>query len=215
MKKALRMVALVGLMSMALGLMAVPALAADVVVFTGTAQVCGDTIAGKSTAAGCNNASKAQGLYAPGGDALRAPNVNPAKYTGRGGNWSFQSTDCNKINVTTDSGLVACSINAAGKLAPVGGVLGAACGISNGNSGTGKYTAANGTNVDLTNVGWITSAGGTLPITGNYSGAGKKAGLGTLAGVVQAQGGAPCVKSPVTGDAGASQFTVIGVVAQL
>lgn len=219
MSKTLKLAALAALMTMVLGLMALPAMAFDTVTFTGTAQVCAETVEGKGNAPGCDDPKKKNGLYAPGGDVPHRVVTDESKYTDRYGNWSFESVTCSKINVTGgDTGPVPCTIQASGELAPVADMVGAACGVSQGRNGTGTYTAENGTTKKLRNVGWVTSAGGTLPVTADYYDAtkkGDKPSTGRLAGAVQAQGGAPCVKSAVTGKAGASQFVVVGTFEQL
>lgn len=88
------------------------------------------------------------------------------------------------------------TLDASGDLGPIANVLGAACGASEGSNGSGTFG-----HHSLTDLGWAATAGGTLPVTGNYDG-------GVVAAVVQAQGGAACVS-----DAGAEEFQVVGVAA--
>lgn len=96
------------------------------------------------------------------------------------------------------------------------------CGISQGDGGEGKfesdiYEVGRVPFVDapsrraifsLTDVGWITSAGGTLPVTGDWEESGHG---GLLVALVQAQGGTPCFDTSDAG--GAENFTVLGVAA--
>jgi hypothetical protein len=95
-----------------------------------------------------------------------------------------------------------CTISVAGELGPVAGVVGASCGVSNGYNGSGSYGPNDGNHLNnVQGVGWVTSAGGTIPITsGTVNGT-------PIVGVVQAQGGAGCVGS------GATTFNVVGVIA--
>ncbi|MFP5372891.1 MAG: hypothetical protein ACLGI3_19405, partial [Actinomycetes bacterium] len=92
--------------------------------------------------------------------------------------------------------------------------LGAACGISQGYNGRGKIVSTGlvhpADTTYLENVGWITSAGGTLPTNGDIVAAPGGARIGTLVGVTQAQGGAACLTFP-----GAQSFAVVGVSALL
>lgn len=239
MKTMSRFVALVAVVSTMLGVLALPALAQpSVVVFTGTATVCATTVPTKTNAAGCPiKAGENQGLYLvghPGGVGFPRLGLTQEKWMNRFGNYKFsnsnlvggQPVNCVYINPLDPDFATSfpktCNINAAGKLAPVMGI-GAACGMSQGLAGVGNLTTpSNGGNAALTGVGWPASAGGTLPLTGTYTivtpGAGKKGAAGNtgpLVGVVQAQGGAGCVKSPLTGDSGASTFNVVGVVAAI
>ncbi|HWH31381.1 MAG TPA: hypothetical protein VNU01_01780, partial [Egibacteraceae bacterium] len=62
----------------------------------------------------------------------------------------------------------------------------------------------------LGNVGWITSAGGTLPTTGDVLDGPGGNPIGTLVGVTQAQGGTACAAAP-----GAQTFAVVGASALL
>lgn len=82
--------------------------------------------------------------------------------------------------------------------------IGASCGVSQGYGGQGRIVAsglAHPSGVTrLSNVGWITSAGGTLPTTGDTSTGGQ------LVSITQAQGGQACLNAD-----GAKQFAVVGV----
>lgn len=100
-----------------------------------------------------------------------------------------------------------------GQLGDVLGI-GAACGMSRGHGGTGSATVGT-LSAALSNVGWPATAGGTLPVTGRATVAGK--GDVQLTAVVQAQGGAACVGKG--GDksgngegngTGATSFAVVG-----
>jgi len=92
--------------------------------------------------------------------------------------------------------------------------LGAACGISQGHSGRGKIVSVGAAHPAATtylrNVGWITSAGGTLPTNGDIITGPGGARIGTLIGVTQAQGGAACLET-----AGAKSFATVGASALL
>lgn len=131
------------------------------------------------------------------GTATVAPGLLlPSATTPVSGTWTL---------ATTVTGVpVSGALNAGGGLSPVANI-GAACGISNGHSGTGTFAGA----YNLTDLGWASSAGGTLPVTGHYQ---KIGGLATDSGpvvaLVQAQGGSQCTT-------GATSFTVVGVSALL
>lgn len=92
--------------------------------------------------------------------------------------------------------------------------LGAACGMSQGHDGTGKIAWDPGGPVassSLTHVGWLATAGGTLPVKGdvqdNPSTTDKtKLKSGLLLAQVQAQGGQDCVLNAN----GAKSFQVAG-----
>lgn len=94
-------------------------------------------------------------------------------------------------------------LNACGELGQIKGVN-PACGISSGSKGTGTFAGR-----DLYDLGWTTSAGGTLPVTGHWSDASGNS--GSVVALVQAQGGQECAPPPVGGGNGATSFTVAGV----
>jgi hypothetical protein len=99
---------------------------------------------------------------------------------------------------TTVTGTQSGALDAKGNLGPALGVLGAACGSSSGSDGAGTFG-----HDSLSNLGWVATAGGTLPVTGNWNT------TGTVVAVVQAQGGAACASNS------ADSFTVVGVAALL
>lgn len=91
------------------------------------------------------------------------------------------------------------TVDVKGALGPNAAQIGASCGMSQGTAGNGT---ASGHSVE--NVGWITSAGGTIPATGTHSGGNP------LIAIVQAQGGAAnCLSGQ------ANNFVVVGAVALL
>lgn len=128
-----------------------------------------------------------------GPNGLHLPSATPHT-----GSWSLSTTVDTLLH---GSGL---TLNASGKLSPVAGV-GAACGVSNGHSGTGSLTGG----ITLSDIGWVTSAGGTLPVTGHYVGS-AATDSGPFVAVTQAQGGAACANA-----GGATSFTVVGAAAFL
>lgn len=131
-------------------------------------------------------------------------------------------------------------LRACGQLGPVGVppvTLGAACGVSHGFNGVGRVDfgppndvpppfpfnqlpkpAPTDISLQLRDLEWITSAGGTLPVTGVVEDPsnGKKV-VGTIVAAVQAQGAGPCAnerkntapKTKQNGD-GAVAFQVVG-----
>jgi hypothetical protein len=123
-------------------------------------------------------------------------NVTPLGLPGTSpvtGSWSLVTT-------LTSAVAGAGTLNASGGLSPVANI-GAACGMSHGHSGSGTAGAYN-----LSNLGWVATAGGTLPVTGHYTVAG---GSGPVVAIVQAQGGANCASNS------ANSFQVAGVFAAL
>lgn len=107
--------------------------------------------------------------------------------------WATTNTPGACVSVNHGS----CSISVKGDLGPNAANVGASCGMSKGENGEGTYAGTH----DVSNVGWETSAGGTIVLTsGDIDGV-------PIVGLVQAQGGAGCVSG------GASTFNVVGVVA--
>ena len=133
-------------------------------------------------------ASADTGVGAFVGTAKVSPGLHLPGATTVSGTW--------EIDVAVTGVPVSGDLVADGDLGPIAGVLGAACGASSGTSGDGTFA-----HHTLSDLGWAATAGGTLPVTGNYDG-------GTVVAVVQAQGGAACVS-----DAGAEEFQVVGVAA--
>lgn len=201
--KFVKIAMLVSAMAMVL---AAPASAAGdntgLIVFKGTALVCSD------------NGGSAPGCGTNGG--LQFPGIAPLDTHG---NWSFGSGSLNlpspadavdgELPTCLASGVFfgnqgvnqPCSIVANGFLAPVAAGIGASCGVSNGNGGTGTITVGSDS-LSTKNVGWVTSAGGTLPVQGDYADD-----SGQFAGIVQAQGGDQCASGT-----GSSTFRVAGVL---
>lgn len=107
------------------------------------------------------------------------------------------------VTATTVKDLDGAALDVCGKLRAVAGI-GAACGMSNGYDGEGTLVEGNGT-TQIHDVEWVASAGGTLPFTGHTSD--KK--VGTLVGVAQAQGAAPCLDKAATNFVVAGAFVLI------
>lgn len=122
------------------------------------------------------------------GTATVSPGLGLPGATPVSGSWSLTVA----VTGAPESG----TLSAAGALGPIAGVLGAACGASSGSNGSGSFG-----HHSLSDVGWAATAGGTLPVTGNYDG-------GAVAAVVQAQGGVAC-----TQPGGATSFQVVGAAA--
>lgn len=187
--------AAVALAAIAIAMFAGPAAAhgPDVGVYQGFADV-GRTFAlkgdGSSTCdSSGNGVVQGNGLNFPA--PLGPSNVN--------GTW--------KLSTTTQQSALhgAGSLTICGKLRPEPTTqLGAACGISQGYDGQGRSVNAGLAHpsvvVQLSNVGWVTSVGGTLPTTGDTATGGK------LVSITQAQGGSACLNAD-----GAKQFAVVGV----
>lgn len=197
----IRLAAIIAAMGILLGLVALPAAANDVGVITGGA-------ADIFKQGGCGDNQ--------GGGGLGVPNLPTEPHK----NAFFELV----TQVVTTKGPAVLSI--CGKLGPilsnteVDGVvehdgIGAACGSSKGYDGTGtlQYLAVNQT-VQLSDVGWKASAGGTLPVTGRYTDAVKNKVDRLLVAEVQAQGATPCLSKTGTTDkdtgSGAESFAVNG-----
>lgn len=133
------------------------------------------------------------------------------------GTWEFNTFDPSSVCITVLQG--PCVINSSGLLThalhgrshplPPGTIphidlLGPSCGASQGFDGAGDLSVAS-TSYDLSNVGWITSAGGSLPVTGDISEP-STGDSGILVVYVQAQGGADCFS-----ENGTTSFAVLGV----
>jgi len=196
-----KIVLLAAVAALFVSMMSLPALAdSGIGVLSGTADV------GRIDNGGCDEDTvDGDGLYLPG-----VNDADPGYY---------------RLNATTVSAPGATgSINVCGELGAVAvpqvGDVGAACGMSRGHSGSGTAsTSIPAQTLTLSNVGWPATAGGTLPIEGDYSVANAKLVGGTnggeIVGVVQAQGGANCVAGPHNTGQGAQSFTVVGVYALL
>lgn len=232
--KKIKLLAILATMAMTVGLTAVPASASTdpaLVLFSGTALVCAPNNSGNPTGTPAGSCPAGQsGLYIPEGEDAIQGSDKPRQ---RVGTWSFGSTGFFGGGVAPDCFAVAplkpfqgeCGIGLIeGDLGPVLGI-GAACGLSHGWDGGGPARLGSAMapvqTLALTNVMWVTSAGGLLPFVGHYAvtggsdpkkngpgGSGKS--VGPLAGAVLAFGGSPCIKNPVDGDGGASEFNVIG-----
>jgi hypothetical protein len=174
----IRLIAVLAVAALSLMALAVPASAhgSDAAVFTGTAELT---------------------------PALKIPGMTTVT-----GTWKFTAPAtwerlapvpgvCASVGHLSD-----CAIAVQGELGPVAGVVGASCGVSNGYNGSGSYGPADGNHSNnVEGVGWVASAGGTIPITsGTVNGT-------PIVGVVQAQGGPGCL------GAGATTFNVVGVIA--
>jgi hypothetical protein len=177
--------------------MAAPATADDsgVGTYQGTAKV-GQTFDDPGTTLvveGCGGSGvPTAGVF---GNGLRFP--DPAQLGGINGVWALG---------TTVTGLPAGgALNICGELGQNAAGIGASCGMSEGRDGRGKF----GANYTLSNVGWTTSAGGTLPVSGTWTNPGNGH-TGTLVALTQAQGGSDCATA-----GGAKSFTVVGVTALL
>lgn len=134
-------------------------------------------------------------------DATFAPTFGPAVADGT---WALVALG---VGASSSDGVGNASISASGRY-HVGIVNafghGAYCGLSGGSDGTGTVTFG-ATTVNLLDVGWSQSAGSVIVFTGDTRGPDSTGEVtGGLAGVVVAQGGAPCV------GAGATSFTVVG-----
>jgi len=171
-----KILGLVAMVAM-LVVMAVPA-SAEVGVFSGNALV----------------AQGAGDCGVGNGSGLGLPALNQNK------NGSFQLITSTLADAPRGLGI----LDVCGDLTSVAGI-GAACGMSKGYNGEGTVTFAAST-VDLTDVGWKLSAGGTLPVIGH---ADDGTVSGTLVSLVQAQGAGPCLNKA------AVNFTVAGVYAIL
>lgn len=131
---------------------------------------------------------------------------------GKTGYWTLNTVITGLVHGTLATG----QLRSCGLLAPTAGLIGAACGVSEGHSGKGTVALGGTDHISLTNLGWITSAGGTLPVTGNTTDAGTKNKNGTVVALTQAQGGAACATKSGSGagkTGGATEFTVVGVFA--
>lgn len=95
------------------------------------------------------------------------------------------------------------TIRACGQIDPVQGV-GAACGMSAGNNGTGQVVFPSKT-VTLSGVGWDASAGSVFVVTGNASSNTGK--TGALYAIVSAKG-ANCGDKTTQGKNGTTNFLV-------
>lgn len=152
--------------------------------------------------------------------ALKADNTSTCDSTGNG---TVQGNGLNfpapvgpanvngtwKLSTTTQQSVLhgAGSLTICGYLRPEPTTgLGASCGVSQGYGGQGRSVNAGlvhgGGVIQLSNVGWVTSAGGTLPTVGDTSTGGK------LISITQAQGGSACLNAD-----GAKQFAVVGAFA--
>jgi hypothetical protein len=155
------------------------------------------------------------------GSATVTPGLFFPTGTPKDATWKFESVTgtCDAINVP--DGLVGCQLGASvadqieGELgavaSPLGENLGGWCGLSRGHSGTGEASAA-GETIDVNDVGWITSAGGMLPIVGFWQDRNSDDN-GNLVGLVNAIGGGPCLGDDP--DPGATNFDVVGIIAIL
>lgn len=186
-----------------LAAMAMPAGAhpAEVGVFTGTAAV------------GKGGSCAQDGTGTVNGSGLGLPGVAD---NGKTGFWTLNTTI---FGVPHSVPPLGSALRACGKLGPVQALgIGAHCGISRGFAGKGTVNVPGlGDHVHLLNLGWITSAGGTLPVTGNTANPGSKVKTGTVIALTQAQGGADCLNKGPGGDGakgpGARNFTVVGAFA--
>lgn len=180
--------AAVALAAIAIAMFAGPAAAdAGVGTFSGVAKV-GQTFDNPATTnvvEGCG----ASGVPTAGvfgrGLFLPDPLVQPT------GVWALSTA---VSGVPTSGTLAIC-----GELGPNAAGIGASCGMSEGENGRGRFA-----HYTLTNVRWETSAGGTLPTTGDATDGTTS---GKVIALTQAQGGSDCALNPN----GATQFTVVGV----
>ena len=167
-----------------------------------------------------------QGLFIP-------PPVGPDP---KDGVWSLHTTVAGVFSHQGEPEVTGV-LHACGWLSHVGKIsepvegqsLGPACGVSKGHNGRGQiiWDQVSG-GVNLFDLGWKTSAGGTLPVFGKYQAfnteddddKAKLAKWGNITAEVQAQGGVPCAEAkncpdqktapaPTPG-CGAQQFTVAG-----
>jgi hypothetical protein len=190
--------AAVALAAIAIAMFAGPAAAdgADVAVYQGFADV-GSAFALKADGSSTCDAT-GNGVVTGHGLNFPAP-IGPANVTGT---WKLSTT-------TLQSALHGPgTLTICGYLRPEPNTgIGASCGISQGYGGQGVLISAGGVHaggeLGLSDVGWVTSAGGTLPTTG------KTATGGDLVSVTQAQGGQACLDAAN----GAKQFAVVGVSA--
>lgn len=190
----LRLVATLAVAALALAVVALPAAADDAGVGTyqGNAKVGAtfDNPATTNVVEGCG----ASGVPTAGvfgrGLFLPDPLVQPT------GVWALST---NVTGVPTGGTLSIC-----GELGPNAAGVGASCGMSEGEGGRGVFASV----YNLSNVGWITSAGGTLPVSGDFTNS-ANGHTGTLVALTQAQGGSDCALNAN----GATNFTVVGVTA--
>jgi hypothetical protein len=204
-------IAMVAAFVLVIGMMAGPAFAAtaDSGVFAGTASV------GKVKTGACDANNFTPSLS---GGGLGLPSLATNGKTG----WFTLSApspvDLDANGTPEHAGAFqtvangAGALNACGQLGPVLGLVGAACGVSTGHSGFGR-AAAGAFSVKLTNVGWPTSAGGTLPVVADAQNGTE---TGKAVALVQAQGGAACLGksgNATSKSGGATGFTVVGVFA--
>jgi hypothetical protein len=186
--------AAVALAAIAIAMFAGPAAAhgQDAGVFQGFADV-GRTFALKADGSStCDDSGN--GIVQGNGLNFPAP-VGPANVNGT---WKLSTTQ--QQSVLHGAG----ELTICGKLRPEPTTqLGASCGVSQGYDGKGRSVNAGlahaGGIVQLSNVGWVTSVGGTLPTVGDTSTGGK------LISITQAQGGSACLNAD-----GAKQFAVVG-----
>jgi hypothetical protein len=136
------------------------------------------------------SASPGVGVFT--GDATTSPLGLPVVHgLNVTGTWSLS---------TTVTGMESGGLNADGLLGPVSPTpVGASCGLSQGHSGSGTFN-----DNTLSNLGWRSSAGGVLPVTGDWSDA---SGSGDVVALVYASGGAACLTNSAT------TFKVVGVAA--
>jgi hypothetical protein len=147
------------------------------------------------------DAAVSPGLYFPGAGPPRAS-----------GDWGFTApanpSSGNFAVGICQSNVGSCTLSLKGKLGEVVSStgLGAYCGISRGHSGSGGggLSLAGHT---FGNVGWISSAGSILPVTGQTNGTTP---LNTLVALVQASGSGLATSCATSG---ATSFGVIGVAA--
>lgn len=157
-------------LAMLLGLAAMPAAAntgagAHAGVFQGDASV------GKG-AAECNN----DGTGSVSGGGIGLPIVHGLKTA----HWRIDVGTAVDVPNGVGSGQLCGDLNAT----PVDPSLGASCVSTSGANGQGKVSFANG-DIWVTNLGWITTVGGTFVVTGNAAGAKGKT-TDQLRAVVQA-----------------------------
>ena len=137
------------------------------------------------------------------GSATTPATFAPGFGAGVNGSWTFTGAGS---GVSTTDGVGFASVAVSGQYHT--GIVnvfghGAFCGASGGSDGTGNVVFG-ATAVNLRDVGWAQSAGSVIVLTGDTFDPSTSTVIGSLAGVVVAQGGAPCVST------GATNFTIVG-----
>lgn len=153
MKKIIGLFAAVAMVAM----MALPAAAADLGVFTGPATV------------GANATCNANGTGSVSGAGLGLLSA---------GNYGYTISAPGSV-VSLARGGATGSLNLCGPLNPGAAGLGASCITTSSSGGQGEAVFSPTDVVTLSNVGWAATAGGSFVVTGNATG-------GTLAAAVQA-----------------------------